>query len=136
RWRVLAEQSQPRNAKDFNCGAVARIERSEMRGQNVPDVAPAPSGLLATGRRQTKNEKTDSLLIACICRRQLLRALFFSCFPLFLRRRFFSSLRKALHCNWRAFSPVNRLYFSEKFSDRRMRLRRASAARSYAMALP
>jgi hypothetical protein len=38
-------------------------------------------------------------------------ALFFSCFPLFLRRRLFSRPRKALHCNWRRFFPVNRLYF-------------------------
>jgi hypothetical protein len=33
---------------------------------------------------------------------------------LFLRRRIFSSLRKALHCNWRAFSIVDRLYFFSK----------------------
>jgi len=37
--------------------------------------------------------------------------LFFSLFPLFLRRRLFSQPRKALHCNWRTFSIVNRLYF-------------------------
>src|ERR1041385_6265002 len=39
---------------------------------------------------------------------------FFHCFPLFLRRRVFSSLRKALHCSWRAFSIVDRLYFFRK----------------------
>jgi hypothetical protein len=37
---------------------------------------------------------------------------FFYCLPLFLRRRLFPRPRKALHCNWRAFSPVDRLYFS------------------------
>src|SRR5262249_40748886 len=40
---------------------------------------------------------------------------FFHCFPLFLRRRLFSSSRKALHCNWRAFFIVDRLYFSKNF---------------------
>jgi len=39
-------------------------------------------------------------------------AFFFPCSPLFLRRRLFSRRRKGLHCNWRAFSPVDRLYFS------------------------
>jgi hypothetical protein len=37
---------------------------------------------------------------------------------LFLRRRIFSSLRKALHCNWRAFSIVDRLYFFSKIFGR------------------
>ena len=37
---------------------------------------------------------------------------FLHCFPLFLRRRLFPRPRKALHCNWRAFSIVDRLYFS------------------------
>src|SRR5262249_6641959 len=41
---------------------------------------------------------------------------FFHCFPLFLRRRIFSRPREALHCNCRAFSIVDRLYFSQKFS--------------------
>jgi hypothetical protein len=33
------------------------------------------------------------------------------CFPLFLRQRLFSRSHKALHCNCRAFSIVDRLYF-------------------------
>src|SRR3984957_16503506 len=41
----------------------------------------------------------------------LLSVLFFHCFPLFLRRRRFSCLAKALHCNWPRFSIVDRLYF-------------------------
>src|SRR4029077_14405695 len=36
---------------------------------------------------------------------------FFHCSPLFLRRRLFPHRRKALHCNWRAFSIADRLYF-------------------------
>ena len=46
---------------------------------------------------------------------------FFHCFPLFLRRRIFCRRRKALHCNWRAFSIADRLYFSEQCgsADRR-----------------
>ena len=43
-----------------------------------------------------------------------LRIVFFHCLPLFLRRRHFSSPRKALHCNWCAFSIADRLYFSRK----------------------
>jgi hypothetical protein len=35
----------------------------------------------------------------------------FHCFPLFLRRRLFRRSFKALHCNWRQFSIVDRLYF-------------------------
>jgi hypothetical protein len=35
---------------------------------------------------------------------------------LFLRRGLFSRHRKALHCNWRAFSIADRLYFFGKFS--------------------
>jgi hypothetical protein len=36
-----------------------------------------------------------------------------------LRRRIFSSLRKALHCNCGTFSIVDRLYFSGKIFFRR-----------------
>jgi hypothetical protein len=36
---------------------------------------------------------------------------FFHCFPLLLRRRLFCRPAKALHCIWRAFSIVDRLYF-------------------------
>src|SRR5215467_3156611 len=39
---------------------------------------------------------------------------FFHCAPLFLRRRLFSRRRKTLHCNWRTFSIVDRLYFFPK----------------------
>src|SRR5262249_23690804 len=50
---------------------------------------------------------------------------FFHCFSivflLFLRRRIFASLRKALHCNWRVFSIVNPLYSSRKIFPRRAR---------------
>src|SRR5262249_34886244 len=53
-----------------------------------------------------------------------LRVVFFHCFPLFLRRRLFSSPRKALACNWRAFSIVNRLYFSKKFPSNDPRRKR------------
>jgi hypothetical protein len=49
-----------------------------------------------------------------------LRIVFSIVFPLFLRRRFFGSLRKGLHCNWGAFSIVNRLYFSEKIFRRQV----------------
>jgi hypothetical protein len=38
---------------------------------------------------------------------------------LFLRRRLFSCPAKVLHCNWRAFSIVNPLYFFPKIFRRR-----------------
>ena len=43
----------------------------------------------------------------------LLFALFFHCFPLFLRRRLFSRPRKDLYCRRRAFPMADRLYFSK-----------------------
>ena len=39
---------------------------------------------------------------------------FFHCLPLLLCQRLFCRRRKALHCNWRAFSIADRLYFSRK----------------------
>ena len=55
---------------------------------------------------------------------------FFHCSPLFPRRRIFSSLHKALHCNWAAFSIVDRLYFSRKIFRRRARRRWRSRDRA------
>jgi hypothetical protein len=49
----------------------------------------------------------------------LLFALFFHCFPLFLRWWPFSRLRKDLHCRRPAFSIADRLYFSESPSRQR-----------------
>src|SRR5262249_38620143 len=46
--------------------------------------------------------------------RVVFSVVFFLVFPLFLRRRIFSSSRKALPCNGRAFFVVNRLYFPKK----------------------
>jgi hypothetical protein len=40
---------------------------------------------------------------------------FFYCLPLFPRRQPFPRPRKALHCNWRAFSIADRLYFAKIF---------------------
>jgi hypothetical protein len=40
---------------------------------------------------------------------------FFHCSPLFPRWRLFCGPSKGLHCNWRAYSIVDRLYFSRKF---------------------
>src|SRR5579883_517857 len=71
----------------------------------------------------------------------LFLALLFSCSELFLGGRLFSRPGKALHCIWRQFSIVNRLYFlSENFGlhpcgetretrKRRFELQRAVAAR-------
>src|SRR5689334_9865038 len=65
------------------------------------------SGKPEIGARPPQDDGTGSVV-------PLFCALFFHCFSLFLRRRIFTSLGKALHCNWRASSIVNRLYFFRK----------------------
>ena len=46
---------------------------------------------------------------------RLLCALFFPLLAIVPALGFFCRSRKALHCNWRAFSIVDRLYFSRNF---------------------
>src|SRR5215472_2604848 len=87
----------------FHCRQGAHVTTQAIA---IYDCRPGIDCRRPTGRTHAFARMSDDCSAHC----------FFHCLPLFLRRRLFLSPRKALHCNWRAFSIADRLYFSRKFS--------------------
>src|SRR5262249_37991294 len=83
------------------------VRRQEHAPINSPGLESRP-----TGRMHAPGCPTVPTAL-----RIVFSVVFFIVFPLFLRRQLFSSPRKDLACNSRAFSLVNRLYFSKKISS-------------------
>src|SRR5262249_52670118 len=102
--------------------AMAEILVMEIRARRLSAAgvlfAEASGSDGASSRRPTGREHSTGCPTIPIALRIVFHC-FFHCFSLFLRRRIFRSLRKGLHCNWRAFSIVNPLYFSKKIFRRR-----------------
>ena len=116
-WRAIWDKSRDNGSAFFFC--LPSRAKSAMAEILVSDLCKCRPPLLIGGRFHCgRDERARRALEAgsdCTPRVRSFCGLFFHCLPLFPRRRLFPCLCKGLHCNWRAFSIVDRLYFSGKF---------------------